>query len=38
MGLAGWRRLDALEIQAGRAQGRPRVKRTRVADMLAVGP
>lgn len=32
--LTGWRRLDALEIQAGRLQGRPRVKRTRVADML----
>ena len=32
------RRLDALETQAGRLQGRPRVKRTRVAEMLAVGP
>jgi ferredoxin--NADP+ reductase len=32
--LAGWRRLEAAEIQAGRLQGRPRVKRTRVADML----
>jgi ferredoxin--NADP+ reductase len=38
MDLAGWRRLDALETQAGRLQGRPRVKRTRVAEMLAVGP
>jgi len=33
--LAGWRRLDDAEVQAGRRQGRPRVKLTDVADMLA---
>jgi ferredoxin--NADP+ reductase len=32
---ADWRRLDELETARGRAQGRPRVKFTRVADMLA---
>jgi ferredoxin--NADP+ reductase len=30
-----WRRLDALEVARGQEQGRPRVKFTRVADMLA---
>lgn len=30
-----WRRLDALEVARGRAAGRPRVKFTRVEDMLA---
>jgi ferredoxin--NADP+ reductase len=29
-----WRRLDELELSAGAAQGRPRVKLTRVAEML----
>jgi ferredoxin--NADP+ reductase len=31
----GWRRIDAVETSAGRAQGRPRVKLTRVAELLA---
>jgi hypothetical protein len=30
-----WRRLDALEIERGRARGRPRRKFTRVEEMLA---
>ena len=30
----GWSRIDAKEVEAGEAQGRPRVKFTRVADML----
>ncbi|MBP8947553.1 MAG: FAD-dependent oxidoreductase [Candidatus Promineofilum sp.] len=30
-----WRRLDALELSHGKEQGRPRIKFTRVADMLA---
>jgi len=30
-----WRRLDELEVARGRAQGRPRVKFTRVEEMLA---
>ncbi len=30
-----WQRLDALEVERGRAAGRPRVKFTRVEDMLA---
>jgi ferredoxin--NADP+ reductase len=30
-----WRRLDKLEIERGRAQGRPRVKLARVEEMLA---
>jgi len=30
-----WRRLDALELSHGKEQGRPRVKFTRVEDMLA---
>ena len=30
-----WRRLDALELSHGKEQGRPRVKFTRVDDMLA---
>jgi ferredoxin--NADP+ reductase len=33
---ADWRRLDAVETEAGARQGRPRVKLTRVEDMLAV--
>jgi ferredoxin--NADP+ reductase len=32
---ADWRRLDAIEIAAGKAAGRPRVKLTRVEEMLA---
>jgi ferredoxin/flavodoxin---NADP+ reductase len=32
---ADWQRLDALEVERGRATGRPRVKFTRVEDMLA---
>jgi len=31
-----WKRIDAAEIEAGRAAGKPREKFTRVADMLAV--
>ena len=31
-----WRRLDALEVERGRATGRPRVKFVRVEEMLAV--
>jgi ferredoxin--NADP+ reductase len=31
---ADWRRLDELEVARGRAQGRPRVKLTRVEEML----
>ena len=30
-----WQRLDALEVARGRASGRPRVKFTRVEEMLA---
>jgi ferredoxin--NADP+ reductase len=30
-----WQRLDALEVARGRAAGRPRVKFTRVEEMLA---
>jgi ferredoxin--NADP+ reductase len=30
-----WQRLDALETDRGRAAGRPRIKFTRVEDMLA---
>lgn len=30
-----WQRLDAIEIEQGQSQGRPRVKFTRTADMLA---
>jgi ferredoxin/flavodoxin---NADP+ reductase len=33
---AGWRKLDAYEIAQGVAQGRPRVKVTRVAEMLEI--
>jgi ferredoxin--NADP+ reductase len=29
-----WLRLDAIEVKKGRIEGRPRVKFTRVADML----
>ncbi len=32
---ADWRRLNALEIERGRVLGRPRLKFTRVEDMLA---
>lgn len=32
---ADWRRLDALEIARGRSAGRPRVKFTRLEEMLA---
>jgi len=32
---ADWKRLDALETENGRVQGRPRVKFTRVEDMLS---
>ncbi len=32
---ADWKRIDALETENGRAQGRPRVKFTRVQDMLS---
>jgi ferredoxin/flavodoxin---NADP+ reductase len=32
---ADWQRLDALETERGRASGRPRVKFTRVEEMLA---
>ena len=32
---ADWQKLDALEIERGRAQGRPRVKFTSIAEMLA---
>jgi ferredoxin--NADP+ reductase len=32
---ADWQRLDALEVERGRATGRPRVKFTRVEEMLA---
>lgn len=31
----GWRRIDRAEVESGAAQGRPRVKFTRVDDMLA---
>ena len=31
----GWRILDRLEIENGKAQGKPRVKFTRIQDMLA---
>ncbi|GAC1363515.1 MAG: FAD-dependent oxidoreductase [Herpetosiphon sp.] len=33
---ADWQRLNEAEVAAGQAQGRPRVKYTRVEDMLAV--
>jgi ferredoxin--NADP+ reductase len=33
--LADWKLIDALEIAAGASQNRPRVKMTRIADMLA---
>ncbi len=32
---ADWQRLDALELSRGKEQGRPRIKFTRVEDMLA---
>ncbi len=34
---AGWRRLDAVEIARGEAEGRPRVKLCSVSEMLAAG-
>jgi ferredoxin--NADP+ reductase len=33
--LADWKLIDALEVAAGASQNRPRVKMTRIADMLA---
>ena len=36
VGLSGWREIDRYERRAGEPGGRPRVKLTRVADMLAV--
>lgn len=33
---ADWLRLNTLEIERGQAQGRPRIKFTRIAEMLAV--
>ncbi|HTO11098.1 MAG TPA: FAD-dependent oxidoreductase [Candidatus Binatia bacterium] len=35
IGYPDWLRLNALEVEAGRARGRPRVKLTRVDEMLA---
>ena len=35
IGYAEWLRLNALEIERGRARGRPRLKFTRVDEMLA---
>jgi ferredoxin--NADP+ reductase len=32
---ADWLKLDAIEVERGRAQGRPRVKLTRIDEMLA---
>lgn len=32
---AGWKRLDQIEIERGRAAGRPRIKFGRIAEMLA---
>ena len=32
-----WQTIDAVEVSKGEAQGRPRVKFTRVADMVSVG-
>jgi ferredoxin--NADP+ reductase len=32
---ADWQKLDAIEVERGRAEGRPRVKFTRIEDMLA---
>jgi ferredoxin--NADP+ reductase len=32
---ADWLRLNEIELERGRAQGRPRLKFTRVDDMLA---
>jgi ferredoxin--NADP+ reductase len=32
-----WQAIDAVEVGKGEAQGRPRVKFTRVADMVSVG-
>jgi len=31
-----WRRIDAAEVEAGKACGKPREKFVRVADMLAL--
>jgi NADPH-dependent glutamate synthase beta subunit-like oxidoreductase len=31
-----WRRIDAAEVEAGKARGKPREKFVRVADMLAL--
>ena len=35
LSFADWLRLDEIEIEHGRAQGRPRDKFTRIDDMLA---
>ena len=35
LGYADWLRLNALEVARGQARGRPRVKFTRVDEMLA---
>jgi ferredoxin/flavodoxin---NADP+ reductase len=32
---ADWQKLDAIEVERGRAQGRPRVKFTRIEEMLS---
>ena len=32
---ADWQKLDAIEVERGRAQGRPRVKFTRIEQMLS---
>ena len=32
---AGWKRLDQIEVERGRAAGRPRVKFGRIEEMLA---
>ena len=32
---ADWQKLDAIETERGRAQGRPRVKLTSIEEMLA---
>jgi ferredoxin--NADP+ reductase len=32
-----WQKIDAAEVSRGEVEGRPRVKFTRVADMVSVG-
>jgi ferredoxin--NADP+ reductase len=34
---AGWKKINAHETANGQAQGRPRVKLTTIAEMLAIG-